>query len=109
MQRATIHFQSQGFIVEDVSSRKPYDLLCTRLNEEVYVEVKGTRGAGDRIILTSGEVRFAKENADSMVLFVVSGIEMDDGEAQGGRDKIVKPWQIDDESLEPMSLWYVLD
>jgi Domain of unknown function (DUF3883) len=44
MHRAEQEFRNRGYDVEDVSQKKPYDLLCTRPNEKKYVEVKGTQG-----------------------------------------------------------------
>jgi len=109
MQAATAYFVNQGYAVDDVSSTMPFDLHCQRGNQTLYVEVKGTTGRGDKIILTSGEVRFAREHASSMVLFVLSGIIVNHGEAEGGSRRLIVPWELNENLLEPMSFWYRLD
>ncbi|MEG4281385.1 DUF3883 domain-containing protein [Microcoleus sp. MON1_C1] len=52
MNLATEHFQDQGWVVEDVSQQESYDLRCTRQEERIYVEVKGTTSEGSTILLT---------------------------------------------------------
>lgn len=56
---------------------KPFDLLCSRGDEVVYVEVKGTTTFGEEVFLTPNEVVFASQHLDSMVLFVVTDIALD--------------------------------
>src|SRR6266851_4440481 len=48
------HFKALDYFVE--THGKPFDLLCTRGQERLYVEVKGTQGSGAEILLTKGEV-----------------------------------------------------
>ena len=62
MEAAKKYFRSKGYDVEDHHQDHPYDLRCTKKNEGLYVEVKGTQTNGKGIILTSGEVRFARRN-----------------------------------------------
>ena len=47
--------------------------LSRREGEELYVEVKGTRTAGTGIIVTRGEVEFAR-NEKNVLLFIVSNV-----------------------------------
>jgi hypothetical protein len=59
MVAATEYFSSKGFAVDNHSANHPYDLRCTKKNEVLYVEVKGTQTNGKGIFLTFGEVEFA--------------------------------------------------
>jgi hypothetical protein len=69
----------------------------------LYVEVKGTQGAGLKILLTSGEVHFNAEHGEYMALFVVSEILLSpDLSPSGGVTKIVCPWHIEAASLTPI-------
>ena len=47
----------EGWIAHDVSSSESYDIHCLRGHEKAYVEVKGTSGSGEQIILTNAEVQ----------------------------------------------------
>ena len=47
MDAARQHFESLGYVVEDHSKNHPYDFLCTRSKETLYVEVKGTQTNGE--------------------------------------------------------------
>ena len=47
MSAAKKHFRRQGYKIEDVSSRRPYDLLCRKGAKELRVEVKGTTTDGN--------------------------------------------------------------
>lgn len=57
----TQYFEGKGFDCEDVSSYESYDILATKGDKKLKVEVKGTRGLGDKIILTRNEVDLAKK------------------------------------------------
>jgi len=110
MRAAIAYFEEQGDTVEDVSKSKPFDLLCTRERERLFVEVKGTQTEGIDVRLTPGEVRFALNNADSMVLFVVHSVVCTNGSAavrtSGGLSHVVQPWRIDEALLVPLGYSY---
>jgi hypothetical protein len=55
MKAATRHFEGKGYSVEEVSARRPYDLLRKRKSQKLQVEVKGTTMDGGMIILTRNE------------------------------------------------------
>lgn len=83
----TQYFEGKGFDCEDVSSYESYDILATKGDKKLKVEVKGTRGLGDKIILTRNEVDLAKKNETQ--LFVVSKIKYNSKKkkAEGGNGK----------------------
>lgn len=102
----------EGYRVEDVSFNRPYDLYCLRRGRELLVEVKGTTGDGSAVLLTPGEVHHARENADRVALYIVSGIRTeydpvtDTALATGGELRIILPWDISAGTLSPTGYEY---
>ena len=86
-----------------MSANAPYDLLCLSDNNELRVEVKGTTGAGEKVLLTHREVESARRNHPDTALFVVSRIQLDrtgtEPVASGGTATEILPWYPDDEAL----------
>jgi hypothetical protein len=111
MQRAREYFQAQGFTsIEDVSSRRPFDLLARDGTREVFIEVKGTQSAGASVFLTSGEVEFAKRHKSQMVLYVLHSIQLSEGDGapQGGVHTVFWPWDVEGGALAPIKYVYGL-
>lgn len=105
MDAATRHFQSLKFVVEDHHRNHSYDLLCRRGKEVIYVEVKGTQTEGKAIILTSGEVEFARSHAKHMALFIFHSIKVS---KKGriltqGTMRLIFPWNVDERCLKPLA------
>lgn len=110
MDKAKRYFTSKGYTWDDHSKSQPYDLLCTRKKEHLYVEVKGTQTSGDGIILTSGEVQFGRRHKGRMALFLLHSIRVSgDGtiQTEGVKD-VVLPWDVDQGCLKPISFVYTL-
>lgn len=109
MDAAKLHFSSLGYDVDDHSKNHPYDLCCKRKKELLYVEVKGTQTKGEEIILTSGEVDFARRHREQMALFVVHSIKVSDKKKlSNGTELPIVPWDVDQGTLRPMSYKYRL-
>lgn len=110
MQIAIQRYEREGWTVEDVSSRQPFDLSCSKGNVELRVEVKGTTGDGSTIQLTVGEVKSARMS--STELFIVHDIQLSgtltDPVASGGTIKRAKAWMPLDEDLSPMTFGYLV-
>ncbi len=90
--------------MEDHSATRPYDLCCTRGNETIFVEVKGTRGLGATVIVTRGEVEFAR-NAPVALLFIVSNVTVTKGKhprVSGGEVTTINAW-ANEPSLSPIA------
>lgn len=106
------HFIDQGFEVEDVSASMPYDLLCRKGNDELHVEVKGTRGKEGAIVLTKNEVEHAREFSNEAVLFLVHSIQLTEVNgslrANDGVKKVFRPWDINTGELNPIQYKYLL-
>jgi len=102
----------------------PYDLsggpnnsrtnsYATKGTEKRYIEVKGSTGPGEAVILTHGEVAHAKAHPADSALLVVSGIILrrENGTcvASGGEIRIHQhPWVINDTSLTATQYRYEL-
>jgi Domain of unknown function (DUF3883) len=107
MEAAKKHFKSLGYSVEDHSKNHSYDLLCTKKKERLHAEVKGTVTNGDGIILTSGEVKFARSHKEEMGLFILHSIQVSaDGKLSNGQQKMIVPWDVDEGRLKPVSFMY---
>ena len=111
MELATAFYEGDGYVVSDVSRYKSYDLECTKPGTVVHVEVKGTTGNGERILLTRNEVIHAMEFPGAALL-VVNKIERThsvSGTCQASSGEIsehLHPWDIDQGSLEPLAYSY---
>lgn len=108
MALAARYFREQGFEVEDVSARRPYDLLCRRESEELHVEVKGTMTDGETIVLTNNEVKHACDSNNSCALFILHSIKLNGKKASGGKKRVLLPWRIEQAHLTPVSYTYRL-
>jgi Domain of unknown function (DUF3883) len=109
MDAAKQFFKTKGYHVDDHHKDHPYDLLCTKKGERLFVEVKGTEMGGKTVILTAGEVEFARRNKNQMALFVLHSIKVSpDGKVSGGKIDVRWPWHVDDGVLRPISYWYDL-
>jgi hypothetical protein len=106
MAAAKKHFRDKGFKVTNVSLKRSYDLLCTKGNREIHVEVKGTTTDGEKIVLTNNEVKHARATNNTCALFVVHSIHVEETMASGGQQYIIDPWQLQNERLTPVSYTY---
>jgi hypothetical protein len=112
MNEATKHFETMGFVIEDVSKHESYDLRATKGTDVRRVEVKGSARRAGTVELTRGEVRAAGASGRSS-LVVVDDIswERSDGSGvstQGGSLRIWDPWTPDSADLEPLTYQYRL-
>jgi hypothetical protein len=88
---------------------KPYDLRCTKDNEELFVEVKGTQTPGATVLLTKNEVDFARRYRRHMALFILHSARVIKGEClsvSGGISRVLPPWDIDRGLLVPTECMY---
>jgi hypothetical protein len=107
------HYEAQGWIVHDVGATESFDLRCTRDGiAERHVEVKGTTGIGEAVILTRNEVVHAREWHPSVDLFIVTEIRVealdsDTPTACDGRARICHNWQPAEDSLTSVGYEYL--
>jgi len=112
MKRAEEYFQAQGYSVNDVSSKASFDLMCRKDDGEIHVEVKGTTGSGESVILTVNEVEQTQKH--DCILFVVAEIDLqkrhsDNPIADGGIVNFFRPWEADNHKLQPLTFKCELD
>jgi hypothetical protein len=108
---AARYYRAQGWTVTDVGASESYDLRCTRGSEEHHVEVKGTTGLGETLILTRNEVAHAREWHPAVDLFIVTDIQIDGREsdhpvASGGVACVWRNWLPAEEDLTPVGYVY---
>ena len=110
MKRATSYLESHGWDVEDVSAARSYDLHCEKGGECRMVEVKGTTTDGSSILLTPNEADLARKSCGSMILYVLSQIEVAADRKsvleESGIEYVDLRWEIDDARLTPTGFSY---
>lgn len=108
--RAIDFYRSNGFEVTEKG--KPYDLLCTKGELVVHVEVKGTTGAGERVVLTRNEILDARDGNWRSDLFVVFGIDLSCVDqawvGSGGEVFRIESWEPKDKDLVATQFEYVI-
>lgn len=114
MASARAHFEGAGWSVVDVSTQSGgFDLLCTRGEDRLRVEVKGSSGAGVAVFLTKNEVDQAHCDPGGSALFVVYLIEVEACEGAwtctGGVPRILHNWDPRARGkLKPLQYEYTL-
>lgn len=97
--------KAHGYRTEDTSATKPYDLLATKDEQEIFVEVKGTTSTDpNAVLMTANEVNLHRENKGSSALAIVSSIKLHKGDeprATEGLLDIQIGWDIDQWELTP--------
>lgn len=113
MSAAREHYESLDWTVENVSTKKCFDLLCTKGEEELHVEVKGTTQPPKGVFLTANEVAHAEQPGTRVALFILSGIAISnlDGKpvASGGMKTVLDPFELKRERLTVKQYTYSLD
>lgn len=97
MDLAKAHYAREWDAVQDVASSRCFDLECRTGERVLRVEVKGTTGSGESVLLTANEVAHARARAPHVALFVVSDIQLvrqPEPVASGGTVRIFDPWDI---------------
>lgn len=95
--------------IEDTGDFESFDIYARGAAGDLSVEVKGTTGAGNVVILTKNEVNFQKVAYPNNGLFIVNNIELVRGEivfTRGGDIKFISPWLINENDLQPISFEY---
>lgn len=104
------HLESLGFEVQDVSGNESFDLRARAQDEELIVEVKGTTGSCEAILLTASEVVLHRRQYPNNALILVYGIDLDRASspplASGGTLRLIRPWFVRPEGLEPTAFRY---
>lgn len=102
-ERLMAHFRALGWSVEDTHLNSPFDARATKGGAVQFLEAKGTTTAGETVLVTPGEVRWAREHPGQCVMGIVSDIVVSDGgvvESSSGTLRLVD-WVPDDGDLQP--------
>lgn len=95
---------------EDTSATESFDLRTYEAGVEVRVEVKGTVGAGEYVLVTTNEVENSRGSDWRTDLFVVSNIKLtyENGEylASGGDIYSIRGWTAEPQDLTPTQYRY---
>ena len=110
MARACEWLAAHGFEFTDVSSRDCCDFRAKRDDEEWVIEVKGTTGGPETVLLTPNEVELHRNSHPRNALLVVHGISVsaDGTRATGGELFTLCPWQLEEERLSSICYEYRL-
>jgi MrcB-like, N-terminal domain/Domain of unknown function (DUF3883) len=111
---AVEYFTSRGWTVERVGHLKlGYDLECGNPSgQSLHVEVKGTQGTAEEVLLTRNEVFHLSAGAacpSQHALYVLSEItftSVGDIEAKSGKPTCLLPWTMDMSLLTPTAYAY---
>lgn len=111
---AIASLSAEGWRVRRVGAEKRgYDLDCRNdASEAMHVEVKGTQGDGQSVILTRNEVNHNLTTSCGAhhALFVVTTIEVckedDRITTSGGHPQLIRPWSIDLSALSATEFAY---
>lgn len=112
MELASRYLMTKWPTVTDVSARMSFDLLCEGGQTSLRVEVKGTTGPGESVLLTKNEVRESSESG--YAVFVVSEIQLDRSDpdqpiAFGGVCRFFDSFDVKLHALEALSYRCKLD
>jgi hypothetical protein len=111
MNAAFLHYCALGKII-DTSRTESYDYVVEIDGDSWHVEVKGTTGDPQEVLLTPREVEHA-DGYPRVALFVLSNIKVtcdERGEitTSGGITSILHPWSLDRARLLPLGYKYRL-
>jgi hypothetical protein len=99
--------------LKDVSSTSPFDFTVEKDGVEYIVEVKGTTGRGEIVLLTVNEVESHRSRYPHNILIVVHSIDLDRSTdtptPSGGEVEMVSSWTIEESRLRPLTFSYRRD
>lgn len=101
----------KGFEWTNVSAFESCDFRAVHNDEEWVIEVKGTTGGPESVLLTRNEVALHRSSYPRNALLVVHQIGLSDDRtkiSQAGKLLSIVPWAIDDEHLKPVCFEYRL-
>ncbi len=72
--RLSEHFEQIGWTVKDTRHGNPYDAIATKGDQTLYLEAKGTETSGAAVIVTPGEVAWARDHLGQCVLGILADV-----------------------------------
>ena len=114
MELAKKYYSNKGYHYEDLSPFRNYgyDLKCTKDDEIIDVEVKGTTNKCESVFLTKNEVQNAKTTQNKSELFIAHSMEIELSGAGyqivNQEIKVIENWRPQDEDLEALTYKYLI-
>lgn len=102
--RLTKIYEDDGWTVDDLRHGNPFDAKATRADEVIYLEAKGTVTRGDRVIVTRGEVTWAREHPGECVMGVLAGLTLQQNgsvDPNSGTMWLYR-WEPEEDDLDPL-------
>ncbi|WP_327009773.1 DUF3883 domain-containing protein [Dactylosporangium sp. NBC_01737] len=106
--RLMTYYRDLGWDVKDVRHGNPYDATATKDGRTLWLEAKGTETNGTAVIVTHGEVQWAREHPGDCILGILSDVTfLPDGEVDpaAGNFRILE-WNPDNGTLTPRNFDY---
>jgi len=103
--RLMAHYRAQGWTVLDVRYGNPYDAVATKNGQTRWLEAKGTETAGTTVVVSSGEVQWARAHPGECVLGILSDVVFlpnGDIDVASGTFRLLE-WSPSDTALSPRS------
>jgi len=105
---AISYLEGKGFSCQDTSNTESFDLLATKADLMIKVEVKGTTSdICDSILMTKNEVELHRAEKGKTGLIIVSQIKLDRGapepRADGGVLEDLLDWDVDKWTAVPVA------
>ncbi len=98
-------YRSQGWTVHDTRYGNPFDAVAEKDGIRLYLEAKGTQSSGESVIVTRGEVDFARANPGRCFMGIWSGIKFSSNgelDQDSGSFEIIK-FEPKCDDLQPIS------
>lgn len=115
MEKAYEFYSKQGYEVIDCSDSRGlgYDYKCTKNENILEVEVKGTQSLGNEINLTKNEIDNARTTNNNAVLFIVHSMELvlknNEYQILRSEQTVINNWIPKEEDLEALTFKYKIN
>lgn len=102
-ERLMTFYRHDGWKVEDRRIGNPFDAKATKEGETLYLEAKGTVTSGERVIVTRGEIAWAREHPGECVIGILSGVAVKSGSVDPSSGILLQyHWKPEDDDLVPL-------
>jgi hypothetical protein len=103
-ERLMSFYRDDDWNVEDLRIGNPFDARATKEEETLYLEAKGTVTSGERVIVTRGEIAWARAHPGECVIGILSDITLKDDGSVDPNSGILRQyrWEPEDDDLVPL-------
>lgn len=98
-------YEDEGWKVDDLRYGNPFDAKATKGADTIYLEAKGTVTGGQRVIVTRGEVAWARSHPGQCIMGVLSDLTLQqDGSIDPTSGTMRRYWwHAEEEDLNPLT------